>query len=168
MVSFPPCAWQPWGSRASASLGPPVARAATLTTPILETCVRVRTCILSAAFPGRWRRPRWRRRRARNCSQAGVSFGAVHTLGMPEASSSVVEAGGSDRARWLGLRCWMVWPADARLGPPSQLRRQAGLRSGMPVSRRDGAANVVARLSPPGGFRRRVVRRRVARAPGPA
>jgi hypothetical protein len=31
----------------------------------------------------------------------------AHTLGMPEASSSVVEAGGADRARWRGLRCWM-------------------------------------------------------------
>ncbi len=50
--------------RASASLGPPVARAETVTAPILEACGRVRTGILSAALPGRCSRPRRRRRPA--------------------------------------------------------------------------------------------------------
>ena len=61
------------------------------------------------------------RRRARNRSQAGVSFGGVIRSECRRRATAwwtleaLIGRGGVDRgAGW-------VWPADARLGPPSQL-----------------------------------------------
>ncbi len=114
--------------RASAQLIPPAAGAATLTTLLFETCVRVRTGILSAGVAGAMQpssmvSPRCAQRFPR---QAGVSFGAVHTLGMLQASSSVVEAGGADRARWRELRCW-IGMAHRRVAGPTVSAQAPGV-----------------------------------------
>ncbi len=115
----------PLGRWAAGPLGQPVARAATLTTPILETGVRVRTGIQRAGLPGRWRR--WRRRRAAFPS-GRVVWRRAHARNAG-AGSSAVEAGGADGAGWPGLRCWMGFARHARLGPPSQPRRRACFRA---------------------------------------